>query len=50
MYSIIKNIIYNIVDIVSAHRTPHWMYEFAEKAEEGRVIIAAAGGAAPLPV
>ena len=44
---------YNIpfkVDIVSAHRTPHWMYEFAEKAEEnGRVIIAAAGGAAHLP-
>lgn len=44
---------YNIpfeVDIVSAHRTPHWMYEFAELAEKkGRVIIAAAGGAAHLP-
>ena len=44
---------YNIpfeVDIVSAHRTPHWMYEFAESAEKkGRVIIAAAGGAAHLP-
>ena len=44
---------YNIsfeVDIVSAHRTPHWMYKFAESAEEkGQVIIAAAGGAAHLP-
>ena len=44
---------YNIsfeVDIVSAHRTPHWMYEFAESAEKkGQVIIAAAGGAAHLP-
>ena len=44
---------YNIsfkVDIVSAHRTPKWMYEFAESAEKnGRVIIAAAGGAAHLP-
>ena len=44
---------YNIpfkVDIVSAHRTAKWMYQFAESAEEtGRVIIAAAGGAAHLP-
>ena len=38
------------VDIVSAHRTPKWMYKFAESAEKnGRVIIAAAGGAAHLP-
>ena len=37
--------------IVSAHRTPDWMVEYA-KAAEGRglrVIIAAAGGAAHLP-
>jgi 5-(carboxyamino)imidazole ribonucleotide mutase len=37
--------------IVSAHRTPDWMAEYA-KAAEGRgieVIIAAAGGAAHLP-
>jgi 5-(carboxyamino)imidazole ribonucleotide mutase len=37
--------------LVSAHRTPDWMYEFAREAE-GRgiqVIIAAAGGAAHLP-
>jgi 5-(carboxyamino)imidazole ribonucleotide mutase len=37
--------------IVSAHRTPDWMFEYAEQAE-GRgleVIIAAAGGAAHLP-
>jgi 5-(carboxyamino)imidazole ribonucleotide mutase len=39
------------VCIVSAHRTPDWMFEYAEQAE-GRgleVIIAAAGGAAHLP-
>ncbi len=39
------------VRIVSAHRTPDWMFEYAEQAE-GRgleVIIAAAGGAAHLP-
>ena len=39
------------VRIVSAHRTPEWMYEYA-RAAEGRgleVIIAAAGGAAHLP-
>lgn len=37
--------------IVSAHRTPDWMFEYASTAE-GRgleVIIAAAGGAAHLP-
>lgn len=39
------------VNIVSAHRTPDWMFEYASGAE-GRgleVIIAAAGGAAHLP-
>ena len=39
------------VKIVSAHRTPDWMFEYAETAE-GRgleVIIAGAGGAAHLP-
>ncbi|MFN8571072.1 MAG: 5-(carboxyamino)imidazole ribonucleotide mutase [Gemmatimonadaceae bacterium] len=37
--------------IVSAHRTPDWMFEFATQAEERGllVIIAAAGGAAHLP-
>ena len=37
--------------VVSAHRTPEWMVEFAKSAEaEGyRVIIAGAGGAAHLP-
>jgi len=37
--------------IVSAHRTPHWMAEYASAAEERglEVIIAAAGGAAHLP-
>lgn len=37
--------------IVSAHRTPHWMAEFASGAEERgiEVIIAGAGGAAHLP-
>lgn len=39
------------VRIVSAHRTPDWMFEFAESAESRglEVIIAAAGGAAHLP-
>jgi 5-(carboxyamino)imidazole ribonucleotide mutase len=39
------------VRIVSAHRTPDWMFEFAEGAEARglEVIIAAAGGAAHLP-
>ena len=39
------------VRIVSAHRTPEWMFEYARDAE-GRglqVLIAAAGGAAHLP-
>jgi 5-(carboxyamino)imidazole ribonucleotide mutase len=37
--------------VVSAHRTPDWMFKFAETAEERgiEVIIAAAGGAAHLP-
>src|SRR5581483_9317651 len=39
------------VMVVSAHRTPEWMVEFAKGAEGRgvRVIIAAAGGAAHLP-
>lgn len=37
--------------IVSAHRTPDWMFEFASQAESRgfMAIIAAAGGAAHLP-
>jgi 5-(carboxyamino)imidazole ribonucleotide mutase len=37
--------------IVSAHRTPDWLFQYAETAKERglRVIIAAAGGAAHLP-
>lgn len=37
--------------VVSAHRTPDWMFEYASSAEERglEVIIAAAGGAAHLP-
>jgi 5-(carboxyamino)imidazole ribonucleotide mutase len=37
--------------IVSAHRTPQWLAEFAEQAERRgvQVIIAGAGGAAHLP-
>jgi 5-(carboxyamino)imidazole ribonucleotide mutase len=37
--------------IVSAHRTPDWMFRYAEMAEERglQVIVAAAGGAAHLP-
>ncbi len=37
--------------IVSAHRTPEWMRDFARSAEERgvQVIIAGAGGAAHLP-
>jgi len=37
--------------VVSAHRTPDWMFEYAESAEDRGllVIIAAAGGAAHLP-
>ncbi|HEX6814202.1 MAG TPA: 5-(carboxyamino)imidazole ribonucleotide mutase [Gemmatimonadaceae bacterium] len=39
------------VRIVSAHRTPHWMAEYAGTAERRglEVIIAGAGGAAHLP-
>lgn len=39
------------LEIVSAHRTPHRMVEYAESARERglRVIIAGAGGAAHLP-
>ncbi|HET9451975.1 MAG TPA: 5-(carboxyamino)imidazole ribonucleotide mutase [Aggregicoccus sp.] len=39
------------VRIVSAHRTPDWMFQYAESAESRglSVIIAAAGGAAHLP-
>jgi len=39
------------VDIVSAHRTPQKMYDFAAKAAQRgiKVIIAGAGGAAHLP-
>ncbi|MEM6654924.1 MAG: 5-(carboxyamino)imidazole ribonucleotide mutase [Planctomycetota bacterium] len=37
--------------VVSAHRTPEWMVEYAKTAEQRglRVIIAGAGGAAHLP-
>lgn len=37
--------------IVSAHRTPEWMYKFAKKAHTKgyKIIIAGAGGAAHLP-
>ena len=37
--------------IVSAHRTPDWLFKYAEKARERglRIIIAGAGGAAHLP-
>ncbi len=37
--------------VVSAHRTPDWMYRYAREAEERglEVIIAGAGGAAHLP-
>src|SRR6202034_1214853 len=37
--------------VVSAHRTPDWLFKYAETAKERglRVIIAGAGGAAHLP-
>lgn len=40
-----------ILDIVSAHRTPEYMFDFARNAESNgiQVIIAGAGGAAHLP-
>jgi 5-(carboxyamino)imidazole ribonucleotide mutase len=39
------------VRVVSAHRTPDWLFKYAEEAEGRglRVIIAGAGGAAHLP-
>ncbi|MBL8992261.1 MAG: AIR carboxylase family protein, partial [Spirochaetia bacterium] len=39
------------MDVVSAHRTPERMVEYAQKARERglRIIIAGAGGAAHLP-
>jgi 5-(carboxyamino)imidazole ribonucleotide mutase len=39
------------IDVVSAHRTPDKMYDYAQNARESgiRVIIAGAGGAAHLP-
>ncbi len=39
------------VKIVSAHRTPEWMFEYAKLAHERgvQVIVAGAGGAAHLP-
>jgi phosphoribosylaminoimidazole carboxylase PurE protein len=39
------------ISIVSAHRTPHEMFQFAESARDRgiRVIVAGAGGAAHLP-
>jgi 5-(carboxyamino)imidazole ribonucleotide mutase len=37
--------------VVSAHRTPDWMYQYAREAEQQglKIIIAGAGGAAHLP-
>jgi 5-(carboxyamino)imidazole ribonucleotide mutase len=37
--------------VVSAHRSPEWMYEYAKSAEKRgvKVVIAGAGGAAHLP-
>ncbi|MFO0014447.1 MAG: 5-(carboxyamino)imidazole ribonucleotide mutase [Planctomycetota bacterium] len=37
--------------VVSAHRTPHWMVEYASKAAQRglKIVIAGAGGAAHLP-
>jgi len=39
------------ISVVSAHRTPEYMFEYAKKAQERgiQVIIAGAGGAAHLP-
>jgi 5-(carboxyamino)imidazole ribonucleotide mutase len=39
------------IQVVSAHRTPDWMYQYAQKASKQgvKVIIAGAGGAAHLP-
>ena len=49
---ILKELSVNVeVDVVSAHRTPDKMYQFAKNAHENgvAVIIAGAGGAAHLP-
>ena len=37
--------------VVSAHRTPDWMFEYGRSAESRglKILIAGAGGAAPLP-
>ena len=37
--------------VVSAHRTPNWMFEYAQTVEDRglKLIIAGAGGAAHLP-
>lgn len=39
------------INIVSAHRTPDWMYQYATNAQKNglKVIIAGAGGSAHLP-
>ena len=39
------------IDVVSAHRSPKWMFEFGEniRSQCAKVVIAAAGGAAHLP-
>ena len=39
------------INVVSAHRTPDWLFDYASSAERRglRVIIAGAGGAAHLP-
>ena len=44
------NVAYH-VEVVSAHRTPDKLFEFAENAQKNgyKVIIAGAGGAAHLP-
>lgn len=49
---LLKNNNINVqVDIVSAHRSPKWLYDFGDNIESwcGKVIIAGAGGAAHLP-
>ena len=39
------------IQVVSAHRTPHWLYQYAREAPVRgiKIIIAGAGGAAHLP-
>ena len=51
-YEVLREYGVNVcVDVVSAHRSPAWMYEFGRNVESwgGRVVIAGAGGAAHLP-